>query len=226
MGLFPGKAPRDFFNQVITNQIARKFPNAGRSRSSGETFKTLFSKFKKHLVVTGTNLSTGRTQLFSRTETPDFPVADAVRISMSLPYAFKPYVIKGPARDNWPEPGVYVDGGLWNNSPLREFEREERLGAMLKVSSTFPDPLAIKNTLLLRLGVNEPKSIDNFGSMLIALLGGGFLGTGESQVLKRFEDRTLVLDTNPLGLLDFAPPTDVRKSINERSYKAVEHYFK
>jgi predicted acylesterase/phospholipase RssA len=37
------------------------------------------------LLVCGANLSYGRSVLFSLRHTPNFPIADAVRISMSLP---------------------------------------------------------------------------------------------------------------------------------------------
>lgn len=80
--------------------------------------------FQTSLLVTGSNLSRGTTQLFSAVHTRDFPVADAVRISMGLPWFYKPYVID-EANQAGASPGVYVDDGLWNNLPYREFDLRE-----------------------------------------------------------------------------------------------------
>ncbi len=94
------------------------------------------------------------------------PVADAVRISIGIPFVFKPIRIqKGdPLTADHPELiGCWVDGGLLNNIPFREFD--DRPG---------PNP----KTLALRLEI-EPTAADiesmgNFLSSYLTLaLGAG-----------------------------------------------------
>ena len=55
------------------------------------------------------------------------PVADAVRISMGLPFIFKPYripTLMARMMGNSNLAGLWVDGGVRNNLPIRAFENE------------------------------------------------------------------------------------------------------
>jgi hypothetical protein len=131
-----------------------KDPNARNKWSEpfakGMTFGEHASVFGVKLAVTGTNLETYQTHIFSADTTQNFFVEDAVRITMSLPGLFKPFVLK-KAEDlklvapDLPElAGVYVDGGLLNNMPLHFFDNE---------------PGANPKTLGLRLKIEERKAI-------------------------------------------------------------------
>lgn len=225
MGFFPGLAPRTEFQHLLRDAQGRLSNLA--TPVPFMTFKQHYDIFKKHLVLTGSNLSTGKTQIFSAAATADFPVVDAVRISMGLPYVFKPYVIQARSSDDrgkWPTPGTYVDGGLWNNAPMRELEGEQALGKSLNVSSTFPDPQAINKTLLIRLEIDKERVVDDLLSLMAAVTS--LTGTGESQVSERYHDQILVLDTQGLGLLDFSPKPEVQRVVNDRSAWAMENYLK
>jgi len=82
------------------------------------------------------------------------PVADAVRMSMGIPFVFKPIRIRSdhPLAADHPElVGCWVDGGLLNNIPFREFD--DRPG---------PNP----KTLALRLEMEpEPADIESIGGL-------------------------------------------------------------
>ena len=69
----------------------------------------------KELYFIGTNLSTGLAEIFSLEHTPHLRVADAVRISMSIPFFFS-------ARRNHQD-DVLVDGGVLDNYPVKLFDR-------------------------------------------------------------------------------------------------------
>ena len=215
MGLFPGRAPRDVFEQEIQRAM-------GTSTGQFVTFAEHKKRFDKLLVLTGTNLSTGLTEVFSATTTPSFPVSDAVRISMGLPFIFKPYVISKKSADG-PPCGTYVDGGLWNNLPFREFEGEG-LSSLFTPKSA-PGPMAVEKTLLLRLEVNAGKKVKNLWAMLKATLPGGLFGSGESQVNRRYADQVILLDTEGLDLVEFTPPPTVRDTVVKRARRATFGYF-
>ena len=56
--------------------------------------KTPAQTEKKHfkfIFLTGSNLTTGKIEIFSHLHTPDMIISDAVRISMSIPYFFYPH---------------------------------------------------------------------------------------------------------------------------------------
>jgi NTE family protein len=65
----------------------------------------------------GTNLSTRFGEVFSAEHTPRMCIADAVRISMSIPLFF---AAKRSLRGD-----VYVDGGVLENYPIKLFDREK-----------------------------------------------------------------------------------------------------
>ncbi|GGP15497.1 patatin-like phospholipase family protein [Nonomuraea glycinis] len=216
MGLFHGQAARDTFDQLIGN----KFRNRSGIARSFVTFGELRTQLGKDLLVTGANLSTGLTQIFSAKHTSEFPVADAIRISMSLPYIYKPYVLTEPERPGaWPAPGVYVDGGVWNNLPFREFDEEPR------PQPSDPGQMPMPQTLALRLDTPTTLEINNLGGFLGAMGQYALYGTGESQVTSAYRNRTIALDTEGLSLLDFTPDPALVKDINARSRKTVSAYF-
>lgn len=105
----------DYFRNWIGDIIKNKTGNADA------TFYELQEKKEelgfKDLYFIGTNLSTGYSEVFSHEHTPDMAVADAVRISMSIPIFF--------ASKRLANNDVYVDGGVLANYPIKIFDRQE-----------------------------------------------------------------------------------------------------
>jgi NTE family protein len=102
----------DFFLNFIEGQIAHK---TGNPRS---TFAEVRRPDFKDLYVVGTELTQQLSVVFSPDFTPDVAIADAVRISMSIPFFFAARKIG----DN-----VYCDGGVLNNYPLSLFDEQSFL---------------------------------------------------------------------------------------------------
>lgn len=105
----------DFFRRWIGEIIKQKTGN------SESTFADIFSqkekkKFKDMYFI-GTNLSTRYCEVFSHEHTPRMCLADAVRISMSIPLFF--------AAKNSHRGDLYVDGGLLANYPVKLFDRKK-----------------------------------------------------------------------------------------------------
>ena len=105
----------DFFRSWIGGVVAEKTGNPD------STFRDLRSAMDERpfrdLSVVGTNLSTGFVEVFSNEHTPRVCVADAVRISMSIPLFFA-------ARRNF-RGDLYVDGGVLDNYPVKLFDRRK-----------------------------------------------------------------------------------------------------
>jgi len=80
------------------------------------TFKEAHDTLGTTLTVVGTNLSQQKPEYYNFINTPDMPIKDAVRISMSIPYFFKPII-----RNN----DILVDGGVLNNYPSNIFSTFE-----------------------------------------------------------------------------------------------------
>ena len=101
----------DFFRDWIGGLIRNK------TGTENSTFNDLRNQGLRELYLIGANLSTGFSEVFSCEHTPRVRVVDAVRISMSIPLFFA-------AVRNFRE-DVYVDGGVFNNYPIKLFDREK-----------------------------------------------------------------------------------------------------
>jgi len=77
------------------------------------TFAKLYDRSSRHLVVTGTDVSSGSTLYMSRIRYPEMRVRDAVRISAGFPLFFR-----AVTRDD----RYYADGGILDNYPLGVFD--------------------------------------------------------------------------------------------------------
>ncbi len=104
-GMNPGTYMRNFFDQKIEAKIGCK--NA--------TFAQMHAKTKKELVIVATSYKTHKRFVYSIDNTPDTPIADAIRASSALPIVFTPF--PGPV-DESGEPDIQVDGGVCDNFPM------------------------------------------------------------------------------------------------------------
>lgn len=101
----------DFFRDWMGRLIREKTGN------ENSTFNDLKNRKFIELYLIGTNLSTGYSEVFSEKHTPRMRVVDAARISMSLPLFFR--AVRNFRND------VYVDGGVFNNYPIKLFDRKK-----------------------------------------------------------------------------------------------------
>jgi len=105
----------DFFRRWVGERIAAKVGNP--DATFNDIHNRMDQKGFRELFFVGTNLSTRFAEVFSYEHTPRWCVADAVRISMSIPLFF---AAKRSMRGD-----VYVDGGLIDNYPIKLFDREK-----------------------------------------------------------------------------------------------------
>lgn len=85
----------------------------------------------KELYMIGTDITTGTYSIFSYETTPNMEVAEAVRISMSIPLFFECIQSSGAAASPKTSPHIYSDGGLLYTYPINLFDKEDSLDATL-----------------------------------------------------------------------------------------------
>jgi NTE family protein len=131
LGIFEGDYVRKWLEDIIQTQVKKLTNNAenGVLLTFGELHQ-LTEKYPgvfRDLYAVGLNLSIGKESIFSY-ENPDYKdviISDAVRISMSIPYIFKPHHVyykeKGERLVD-SKRHIWVDGGLYNNYPIRCFD--------------------------------------------------------------------------------------------------------
>lgn len=219
------KKPKDKYSNDI-NPLNYLSPWA---RVNGLSFIQFFEFFKMDLRVTGTNITQGKHFIFSKDSSPDFPVADAVAISMSYPGFYKPVLVHN-RKDKFGEKldGLWVDGGVLNNLPIHAFDAK-------------PDGLMNRNMLGFRLidraqAQNRPpigfdklsKVIDEYNLMkhssnIIKTL---FYPSDEGQIRTRFEKKQVIpISSENLKLLDFTADKVDYEPIADAAKEQVLKYF-
>ena len=103
----------DYFRNKMVEYIK------GKTGDGEITFRKLADTHQyRDIYLVGADLSTGTSVVFSADDTPDVVVADAARISMSIPLFFAS--MKGGEKKDH----ILVDGGLLDNYSIKTFDRQ------------------------------------------------------------------------------------------------------
>ncbi len=233
----------DFFRRWIAERIAAKTgnPDATFNDVHGQAERKGF----RELFFVGTNLSTRFAEVFSYEHTPRWCLADAVRISMSIPLFF---AAKRSVRGD-----VYVDGGLIDNYPVKLFDRQKYVDdkALIRIPPYYRahnDALKAQGrginpyvfnveTLGFRLdsakeiavfrdqAEPEHHKIDDFFAYVWGLVG-TLMETQSSQHLHSDDwQRTIYIDTLGVGTTDFDLSDERKSALAESGRIHTEKYF-
>lgn len=228
----------EFFHNWISNLIKEKIG------TTEATFNDLRVKGFRDMYFIGTNLSTGFYEVFSVENTPEMRVADAVRISMSIPlYFVAPKSKRGD---------IYVDGGVLDNYPIKLFDRAKYVNnhcitpdyyrlynASLKKAGLQADPCVFNQETLgfrlasaTKIGVfrdhREPihRPINNFFTYITCLVS-TILDQQECTHLHNDDwQRTIYIDTLGVGTLDFHIDAARKEALIQSGKTCTESYFK
>jgi len=113
-GIDDGSIIFDLIEEILTKATGIKHIN----------FRQLFEMTGINFTVTGTCLTDSMPIYYNHTNTPNFKVSVAIRISISVPILFVPVDIDGKK---------YIDGSALNNYPMELFadEMEKTIGIYL-----------------------------------------------------------------------------------------------
>lgn len=130
-GWYRGDQLTTYLCELVARRTHRPNLTLGELHQLAQTHPGRF----RDLYTVGTNLTLQRAQVFSHETTPQLRVADAVRISMSIPLYFRAVLLDSAGSQvvTRPRPGqpvqVLVDGGLLANYPLDLFDHPRYLPA-------------------------------------------------------------------------------------------------
>lgn len=193
------------------------------------------SKFKE-LFVVGTNLSLQMPVIYSAETTPDFPIWEAVRISMSIPLFFA--AMK-------PDQGkqIFVDGGVTWNYPLDLFDdvkyvTNSAAGVPPGYATVYDDNHVYnKETIGFRVDTADeiksekdswrlsPVEINDFFDYAKALVG---YMTDMANKLHRHKndwDRTIFIDASGVKATDYNLTDDQVKMLVQNGVQGATNYF-
>ena len=170
------------------------------------TFDELIKARGVDLRVVATNLATRSAQVFCAADTPNVPIAEAVRMSMSIPLFFAAVTFNG---------AVHVDGGAVWNYPLEVFDGEEpnpaTLGFRLEnLSAPPPPPVPVHN--LAEYGKGLWETIMN--------AQGGFYTRTLPDV-----HRSVVIDDLGLTATDFSLSTAQKRALIDNGANATRDFL-
>ena len=230
----------DFFGSWIGDLIFEK------SGQKNPTFKELGADNYRALYLIGTNLSTSFAEVFSAEHTPEMRVVDAVRRSMSIPIYFA--AVRDKRKD------VFVDGGVFDNYPIKLFDRVEYIDKAVEfskhvretkyyeeINNNLPDPtnryVYNKQTLGFRLDGGreiamfwegkEPEHhyIKNVGGYAYAL-GKAIMNVQANQHLHSDDwHRTVYIDASAARTTEFTLSGAQKENLIREGEKGVKRYF-
>lgn len=117
------------------------------------TFKELFEKTNKRLIVCATNLTQKKAEYFDYKRSPNMSVLISIRMSISVPIIYSPIIYK----DNF-----YVDGGLVDCLPYSIFKNKDKcLNIYIESGNEIKDMTSYLLSLFDFAG--STKNIDNLG---------------------------------------------------------------
>jgi NTE family protein len=237
-GIFPGFPVRTFLRGSIQRKLGARYGNI--------SFRDFFTRTGVELVLTGTNITRHTPGIFSVRHTPNFPVAEAVGISMNLPFLFKPVEVEAnvPVDASLDQLetdylGFWVDGGLLNNFPLHAFDHKQTSNKnmlhpkMLGLRLTDGTPPGIiprsrlhsRNRIILDHYVNTFKDnvSDIFHSFTYPSEGGQIRNADE-------REQTIDLYTYDLQTANFSPQLTERNGLRAvqpilKARESVHKYF-
>ena len=186
----------------------------------------------RHLYTVCTNLSLQKAQTFSHEHTPDTSIADAVRMSMSIPFYFQAIKWNG---------NIMVDGGVSYNYPINLFDNKKYLSnaANGKEETYDPSPGFVFNyeTLGFRLDSKDvieynrkgwqlsPAEVGNIKEYSLSLMNFMMEMANRAHLNDNDWNRTVSIDTLDVKTTDFAGVRTKIDALIKSGRNAVTEYF-
>lgn len=211
-----GMHPGDEFYGWIKDLLAAKGVTVFGDLVSTDPEDQAVNKYRWRLKVTGSDISNGRLLTFPDDAAimgidPDrMEVAQAVRMSMSLPLFFKPVIMKSPAGTN----AYIVDGGLLSNFPIWIFDSEG-----VPTWPTF-------GFLLKEDDFGETYQTNGLADFLLAILK-TMLNAHDRRLVKPedYIHRTILVPTGNVSTTNFNLTAQEKEQLYHNGYKAVTQFL-
>lgn len=245
-GIYEGEYVRIWLEEIIQQQV-KKLTN---SEHTGEnlTFKELhqltldYPRKFRDLFVVGVNLNTGKKTTFSydNSEMEDVIIADAIRISMSIPYLFKPHHVYYKIDNKRlvdAKRHIWVDGGIYDNYPIRCFDYPKycsQPAAQPSSSSIFYNPETLGFRLVSKahhdyfkgLRSAPENEINNLLAFSKALLGTIFARQeDEHDAVNADKLRTIYINHLGISFLAFNLSEQQKKELKNSGQRATELFL-
>ncbi len=180
----------------------------------------------KDLYIVVTNLTKQKAEVYSAETTPDMPIVDAVRISMSIPMFFQ--CVRNKKGD------ILVDGGVANNFPIKLFDVRRYIDSQCEDGVCMYE--VNPKTIGFRLDTKEEVvANENWGNAHVEInnikdyIGAIVTYLMEEANKRHLKDcdrkRTIFIETGDIKATDFDLKPEKVKMLIENGQKAVYEFF-
>ena len=176
----------------MTNMLMKMF--AARGYDDKTTFKQLFEKTNKKIVLTGTCINDKSVHYFSYETQPDMPLLLAMRITISFPIYFSPIKYNDL---------IYIDGGCIDSYPLNLFDKE------------INDVIGIHAAA--NVSNNNINDINNLEDYIINVFQSLFNKQNRT-------DNTIIVNIENINILNFNIDKKFKKNLLDIGYDAAKNY--
>lgn len=219
----------DTFYQWAQEKIAAKLGQPDATFADLQKAAQTNPKLKE-LFLTGTNLTTGLTEVFGAERTPKMKLADAVRITMSFPGAFQAV----PITDENGVTHYYADGGIRENYPMYIFDDAKYLpqGYGHNAQGVNPGTLGFKvdsSKECAEMRWHQPKANDNKGVGVFGWLSrlvGAVQMSPDERVRHQYATNTVQIDDTGVDTLNFALTPEEKRRMVESGAKETANFLK
>ena len=194
----------------------------------GATFGDFQKLGYRDLHIITSNISRHRAEVFSAVNSPDVAVADAVRMSMSIPLFFEALRFDGKTFGSSGD--YFVDGGLFNNYPIHIFDQPEyangsrryREGINWETLGLFLFPSKLYNSD----NVDEPNNLWEFLDLTVRSI---YDSHQLSDLAENVADKRRTIEISDCGIsathFDLSPESKEYQLLFENGRSATEKFF-
>ncbi|TFB23826.1 hypothetical protein E3U55_03160 [Filobacillus milosensis] len=176
-----------------------------------------FNDLKRELYIIGADITNGRIALFPNdlesyygVDLNDFPLAKAVRISISIPYFFQPVQILTKSTYK----SYFIDGGTLSNFPYWVFSGENKHNRLI---------------LGVKLSSNEPEvpiqQVDNAIDMLPAIVKTMIQAHDSRYVSKNDAQDIIFVPIEKVSTTDFDLSEEEKSYLFDVGFQSAEKFF-
>ena len=171
------------------------------------TFKEMYEKYGKLLVITGTNIDKMRTLYFNKYNSPNMMVRKAIRISSSFPYLFKYVKYNGD---------TYVDGGLLDNYPFSYFHDYENT-----VGIKFINDDNVKDDII----YYTDREVNNVVKLSMNIVQSMLYQIERAHVHGKYWDNTIAINTGTISSMNFNLKEEDKTYLYNSGYNCAKMFF-
>lgn len=181
----------------MTITISQLFKTKGYQNNI--SFKDLYDKTKKKLIIVAACVNTKTPEYFSVDTSPNMSIIKAIRMSSSIPIYFTPIIHNDK---------LYIDGGCMDGYPMHLFcdNIDQAIGVHLSEEN------------------NETVIIKDIGSYLINMVK-TFTASLSDTTMKGYEKCSIIVRTKKIGLANMAITYEDKKYLYDLGYNAAINKF-